>query len=260
MDLSLRHTFRSPKLGLSIVLAKYGDEGREHVQVEATNPNCELYLEQLPLKKLEKVHDKIMPTDEIIAINGELILEPTPQTFPQILKKIAKAGRPVEFTFVFGERREEAFSEQEERRKMQWEEPRMPDCDALLAAARAAAKRAAEGLQSTILAVKARRPLDVCRVPVAAAEAGAVAAETPARTAPRLTVDARHKRSEDKVKECVKVCATCSGGRAGVGSGRGVRGDAAGWSRWRRGVVASTPRGCRGDAAGSVAAQISRKF
>ena len=66
MNLSLKHKFRSARLGLSIVLARYGDEGREFVQVESTQPHCELWLEQRPVARLEKVIDKIMPPDELI--------------------------------------------------------------------------------------------------------------------------------------------------------------------------------------------------
>ena len=196
-------------------------------------------------------------------------MEPTPKTFPQILKKIQSAGRPVEFTFLFGERpagradvvfampvdpfdghvreegggagisapqtsaetiptpresrgrndaylsrnarrREEAFSEQEERRKMAWEEPRLPDVAALLAAARSARSQAADGLSRTISAVKARKALRACEMEVQVAEAGAVAAVAPARAAPRLAPDGRSARSEAAIKECVKVTTQCA--------------------------------------------------
>ena len=68
-----------------------------------------------------------MPTDELIAINGEYIPDVSAKTFPQILKKIQKAGRPLTATFVLGERREEAHSEQEEGRAMLREDLRLPD-------------------------------------------------------------------------------------------------------------------------------------
>ena len=113
----LKFTFTNKRLGLSIVIARYGEEGREFVQVESVQPHCEVHAGSLrPLKELEQIKDKIMPTDELIAINDKLILEPTPETFPGILQSIAKAGRPVKFTFVLGERREAAFAEQEEGR------------------------------------------------------------------------------------------------------------------------------------------------
>ena len=41
-DLSLKHAFRSARLGLSIVLARYGDEGREFIQIDGTEPFCDL--------------------------------------------------------------------------------------------------------------------------------------------------------------------------------------------------------------------------
>ena len=53
----------------AIALARYGEEGRQFVNVEETMPNCECY--PGPLK----------PTDELIAVNGKVILEPTQHRF-----------------------------------------------------------------------------------------------------------------------------------------------------------------------------------
>ena len=44
-----------------------GSSLRAQVQVEQTQPHCELWLEQQPLATLENVKDRIMPTDELIA-------------------------------------------------------------------------------------------------------------------------------------------------------------------------------------------------
>lgn len=99
------HTFCEQRLGLSVALARYGEEGREFVSVEETNPCCELY-------------SLLKPTDELIAVNGKIILEPTKDRFDDLRIAIKSAPRPIELTFIQGERREEAFNEQEERRKM----------------------------------------------------------------------------------------------------------------------------------------------
>ena len=63
LDLAFRSRLKRPKLGFSIVVARYGEEGREHVQIEATQPHCDLYTPQRPLKELENMRDKIMPTE-----------------------------------------------------------------------------------------------------------------------------------------------------------------------------------------------------
>ena len=154
LDLAFRYTFRGAKLGFSIVVARYGEEGREHVQIEATQPHCDLYTPQRPLKELENMRDKIMPTDELIAINGEYIPDVSAKTFPQILKKIQKAGRPLTATFVLGERREEAHSEQEEGRAMLREDLRLPEVSAYVKEAQSHRAIAADGLRQTRKAVR----------------------------------------------------------------------------------------------------------
>ena len=106
IGICFKHTFTSAKLGFAIALARYGEEGRQFVNVEETMPNCECY--PGPLK----------PTDELIAVNGKVILEPTQHRFEDLRKAIAKAPRPLKMTFIQGERREEAFEEQEERRAL----------------------------------------------------------------------------------------------------------------------------------------------
>ena len=69
IGICFKHTFTSAKLGFAIALARYGEEGRQFVNVEETMPNCECY--PGPLK----------PTDELIAVNGKVILEPTQHRF-----------------------------------------------------------------------------------------------------------------------------------------------------------------------------------
>ncbi|KAH8077203.1 hypothetical protein JL720_10166 [Aureococcus anophagefferens] len=88
------HTFRGEELGLKISLARYG-AGREYVEVD------EIFEES-------EVADMVRKGDELIAINKRLILEPTQETFPLLIKSIATAGRPISFTFIKGERHEES--------------------------------------------------------------------------------------------------------------------------------------------------------
>lgn len=37
------HTFHGKRLGLSISLARYGEDGRQFVSIEETMPHCELH-------------------------------------------------------------------------------------------------------------------------------------------------------------------------------------------------------------------------
>lgn len=98
--LVFEHTFTGKTLGFSIALAKYGDEGRVFVQVERTRPSCELF------------PDALLPSDELIAINGDLVIDPTLADFDAIRDKIA-SRRPVKLLFVKGELRKAAFEAQE---------------------------------------------------------------------------------------------------------------------------------------------------
>ena len=80
------HTFESEKLGFAIVLARYGEEGREFINIEETMAHCEIY--PGPLK----------PTDELIAVNGKVILEPSLARFRDLQKAIVRAARPLKLT------------------------------------------------------------------------------------------------------------------------------------------------------------------
>ena len=84
------HVFTTPKLGFSILIARYGAMGRMFVEVEETYGSCQ-----------EK---RLKPTDELIAIDGEVIDAPAAdkplRALALIKKKIAKAGRPVKLTFI----------------------------------------------------------------------------------------------------------------------------------------------------------------
>ena len=178
-----KHTFTAKRLGLSIVIARYGEEGREFVQVESVQPHCEISPAGNgccpTLEKLKEIKDRIMPTDELIAINDKLILEPTPETFPQILQSIGSAGRPVKFTFILGERREEAYVEQEELRGMKAHE-KVPMKDdpfkKFVVLARTHAGKAAKGLADTVEAVQRRAALEEVASKADEAEGGALLA------------------------------------------------------------------------------------
>ena len=101
------HKFSKEKLGFHVLIARYGAEGRQFVQVDATQPHCEAYPEILK------------PTDELIEVNGKLIMDPKDgKWFDALLKQISQSKRPLTLTFIHGERRDEAFAEQEERRAM----------------------------------------------------------------------------------------------------------------------------------------------
>uniref|UniRef100_A0A7S3K1C4 Uncharacterized protein n=1 Tax=Aureoumbra lagunensis TaxID=44058 RepID=A0A7S3K1C4_9STRA len=106
------HEFVEERLGFAILVARYGTEGRKFIQVEETFPHCECYPEILK------------PTDELIEVNDKLILLPQHddpkehEVFEVLRKKIAESKRPLKLTFIHGERRDEAFLEQENRREM----------------------------------------------------------------------------------------------------------------------------------------------
>ena len=63
-------------------------------QVEATNPSCPLY--PGPLK----------PTDELIAIDGSLIVDPTAAAWAKVTARLATGTRPTNLTFVARQRPE----------------------------------------------------------------------------------------------------------------------------------------------------------
>uniref|UniRef100_A0A7S3K1N0 PDZ domain-containing protein n=1 Tax=Aureoumbra lagunensis TaxID=44058 RepID=A0A7S3K1N0_9STRA len=98
------------RLGFSILVARYGSEGRMFLEVEETHPHCACYPSILK------------PTDELIAINDELIVDPSEENFQAIKQKIISAPRPLKLTFIQGENRDEAFQAQEARRKKQQDE------------------------------------------------------------------------------------------------------------------------------------------
>jgi len=124
--LVFEHVFEERRLGIHIALARYGDEGREFIQIDGTEPFCDLY--PGPLK----------PTDELIAYDDTIIVEPRTTSFDKLRDAIAHSPRPLKLTFIEGERRDEAFREQEERRSMARNDVRIRCNREALAAAHAA--------------------------------------------------------------------------------------------------------------------------
>lgn len=100
--LVFERTFHTAKLGFSIILARYGNMGREFILVAAVDPSCEYYRQ-------------LRPTDELIAVNGNVICEP--QRFGALSRTIYQAERPLTLTFIQGIDRDAAFEKQEKERR-----------------------------------------------------------------------------------------------------------------------------------------------
>ena len=81
-------------LHFQIALARYGEQGRRFVVVESVARQC-------------VGRAQIKPTDELVAVNGKVIVEPTSKDrLTELLRTIAAAPRPLTLTFVEGEDRE----------------------------------------------------------------------------------------------------------------------------------------------------------
>ena len=81
-------------LHFQIALARYGEQGRRFVVVESVARPC-------------VGRAQIKPTDELVAVNGKVIVEPTSKDrLTELLRTIAAAPRPLTLTFVEGEDRE----------------------------------------------------------------------------------------------------------------------------------------------------------
>ena len=86
------HSFPTDRsLGFTICVARYGESGRRFIQVDATSPACDLY-------------NKLKPSDELIAINDQLIYD-VDEAGANVVKAAIKssADRRVKLTFVKGE-------------------------------------------------------------------------------------------------------------------------------------------------------------
>ncbi|KAH8048001.1 FMN binding protein [Aureococcus anophagefferens] len=101
--LVFEHTFRAGPLGFGVALARYGPEGRVFARVERTERGCALY------------PDALKPSDELIALDGDLLVDPTPAEFDALRETLATAA-PATLLFVKGEKRDAAFADQERDR------------------------------------------------------------------------------------------------------------------------------------------------
>ena len=104
------HTFVEHRLGFTIALARYGPSGREFVEVASTSPACAAF-------------DALKPTDELVAINGDLLVDDgrgdlhgTATYFDSIRRRIRRGNRPMTLTFIRSGARETAFEVQEQHR------------------------------------------------------------------------------------------------------------------------------------------------
>ena len=117
LDSSFSHKFEDQKLGFSIALARYGDEGRFFLQVDATRPGCDLY------------PDLLKPHDELVAVDDELVVSADTRKFQEVLHRLLTAPRPIKLTFIEGEGRDLAFQNQERQRRLaaKSKSPKKPD-------------------------------------------------------------------------------------------------------------------------------------
>lgn len=106
LDSSFSHHFTETVLGFSLALARYGDEGRYFLQVDATRPGCDLY------------PDVLKPHDELVAVNDTLVVSADLRRFQEVLQLLMSAPRPLKLTFVEGEGRDLAFQCQERQRRL----------------------------------------------------------------------------------------------------------------------------------------------
>ena len=112
VDGSFSHHFEEKTLGFSLSMARYGDQGRFFLQVDATRPTCHLY------------PDVLKPHDELVAINDVLIVSADTGRFQEVLHLLTTTPRPVKLTFIEGEGRDLAFQQQERERRLAGRSPK----------------------------------------------------------------------------------------------------------------------------------------
>uniref|UniRef100_A0A7S3JRR0 PDZ domain-containing protein n=1 Tax=Aureoumbra lagunensis TaxID=44058 RepID=A0A7S3JRR0_9STRA len=89
-------------LGFKIILARGKRSSRRRVIVDETFDYCEAY-------------SKLRPNDEIIAVDGDLLIDMDPEAFSHLVKRL-RSIRPLTLTFAYGEGRDLAFKRQNECR------------------------------------------------------------------------------------------------------------------------------------------------
>ena len=94
------------QLGFRLHIAAYSKDKavREVLEIEETYEDCPFW------------PDKLQPTDELVAVNGKLVVEASRESFPGIVAEVTSAARPMVLTFASGLHRAKAFSEQQRRR------------------------------------------------------------------------------------------------------------------------------------------------
>ncbi|KAH8069244.1 FMN binding protein [Aureococcus anophagefferens] len=116
------------RLGVTVALAKYGDDGRRFVVVDGVREPA--------------LNHGVRRTDELIAVNGKVIVECTSEEdLRELERAIESAPRPVELTFVEGEDRDGGYSPFPSPAKFNARPPRAPSIPSKRGAATAAPAR-----------------------------------------------------------------------------------------------------------------------
>ncbi|CAH0369897.1 unnamed protein product [Pelagomonas calceolata] len=100
--------FDDAKLGFKICLGRRSVDARRRstrrrVLVDETFPSCQAF-------------DRLRPHDELVAINGALLIEVDAEAFASLVERLRTLPRPLTLTFAAGEGRERAFALQLRRR------------------------------------------------------------------------------------------------------------------------------------------------
>ena len=100
--------FDEAKLGFKICLGRRSVDARRRstrrrVLVDETFPSCQAF-------------DRLRPHDELVAINGALLIEVDAEAFASLVERLRTLPRPLTLTFAAGEGRERAFALQLRRR------------------------------------------------------------------------------------------------------------------------------------------------
>lgn len=96
-------TFEKPgPLGFKIILARGLASTRRRVVVDATFEDCVAF-------------DTLRPNDEIIAVDGDLLIELDPEAFGELVSRL-RYKRPLTLTFAMGDGRDKAMRDQRRKR------------------------------------------------------------------------------------------------------------------------------------------------
>ena len=95
--------FRERKLGFTVVLARLANSPRTRLVVDETFETCPAF-------------HLLMPTDELIAINGSLLIPIDMEAFPALVSQLQHIDRPLRLTFAKTVGRTRAFQKQQRQR------------------------------------------------------------------------------------------------------------------------------------------------